>query len=52
VRAEMREGMQLGINAVPCFVFECRFGVSGAQPPDVLLGALERAWAERTGAAA
>jgi predicted DsbA family dithiol-disulfide isomerase len=52
VRAEMREGMQLGINAVPCFVFERRSGVSGAQPPEVLLSALERAWAERSEAAA
>jgi predicted DsbA family dithiol-disulfide isomerase len=52
VRAEMRDGMQLGINAVPCFVFERRFGVSGAQPPEVLLAALQRAWAERSEAAA
>jgi predicted DsbA family dithiol-disulfide isomerase len=52
VRAEMRDGMQLGLGAVPCFVFERRFGVSGAQPPDVLLGALQRAWAERSEAVA
>jgi predicted DsbA family dithiol-disulfide isomerase len=52
VLAEMRDGMQLGINAVPCFVFDRRFGVSGAQPPELLLQALERAWDERSEAAA
>ena len=49
---EMREGMQLGIHAVPCFVFDRRFGVSGAQPPEVLLQALDRAWSEGVDAAA
>jgi predicted DsbA family dithiol-disulfide isomerase len=49
---EMREGLALGIHAVPCFVFDRRFGVSGAQPPEVLLGALERAWRERIDVAA
>jgi predicted DsbA family dithiol-disulfide isomerase len=27
-------------------VLDRRYGVSGAQPPEVLLGALERAWDE------
>lgn len=33
----------LGITAVPTFVIDRRLGVSGAQPPDVLLGALDQA---------
>jgi predicted DsbA family dithiol-disulfide isomerase len=31
---------------VPFFVLAGRLGVSGAQPADVLLGALDRAWRE------
>jgi predicted DsbA family dithiol-disulfide isomerase len=34
---------------VPYFVLDRRFGVSGAQPPDVLAEALERALAARAG---
>ena len=46
VRAEEREATELGINGVPFFVIDRRYGVSGAQSPDVLLQALEQAWAE------
>ena len=31
---------------MPFFVLDRRYGVSGAQPPEALLGALERAWGE------
>ena len=44
VRAEERLALDLGISAVPFFVIDRTFGVPGAQPPDVILGALERAW--------
>jgi len=37
---------ELGITAVPTFVIDRRLGVSGAQPPEVLLGALTQAAAE------
>src|SRR3954447_21885461 len=37
---------RLGIQGVPFFVLERRYGVSGAQPPEVLVQALERAWGE------
>jgi len=47
VRQDEAMARELGINGVPFFVLADRFGVSGAQPADVLLGALERAWAER-----
>jgi predicted DsbA family dithiol-disulfide isomerase len=46
VRAEEREATELGINGVPFFVLDRRYGVSGAQPADVLLQALEQAWRE------
>jgi predicted DsbA family dithiol-disulfide isomerase len=46
VRAEEREATELGINGVPFFVIDRRYGVSGAQPADVLLQALEQAWAD------
>ena len=39
LRDEQR-AFQLGVNGVPFFVIEERFGISGAQPTDVLLNAL------------
>jgi predicted DsbA family dithiol-disulfide isomerase len=46
VRQDEALARELGISGVPFFVLAGRLGVSGAQPADVLLGALERAWAE------
>ena len=40
------EARQLGINGVPFFVIDRKYGVSGAQPPAALLQVLEQAWAE------
>ncbi len=34
------EARQAGINAVPCFIFNRRAAVSGAQPPETLLQAM------------
>ena len=47
VRADEQEAAALGINGVPFFVVDRRYGLSGAQPPEVLLQAIEQAWAER-----
>jgi predicted DsbA family dithiol-disulfide isomerase len=44
VRAEESLALDFGIGAVPFFVIDRTFGVPGAQPPDVILRALERAW--------
>jgi predicted DsbA family dithiol-disulfide isomerase len=41
VKAEEAAGHRLGIRAVPYFVLNKRFGISGAQPVEVLLGAIE-----------
>ena len=46
VRADERRAAELGISSVPFFVIDGTYGVSGAQPPDVLLGVLEQVWAE------
>jgi predicted DsbA family dithiol-disulfide isomerase len=42
VRQDEALAAELGIHAVPFFVIAGRFGVSGAQTPDALLGVLER----------
>jgi predicted DsbA family dithiol-disulfide isomerase len=44
VRGDEAFAQELGISGVPFFVLAGRIGVSGAQTPDVLLGALEQAW--------
>ncbi|MFJ8768429.1 DsbA family oxidoreductase [Streptomyces clavifer] len=47
VRADEREAAELGANAVPFFVFDRRYGISGGQPLEVFVQALERAWKDR-----
>jgi len=49
VREEEEVAHRLGIHGVPFFVLDGAIGVSGAQPADVLLRALEQAW-ERSAA--
>lgn len=46
VRADEAEARKNGINGVPFFVLGGRYAVSGAQPADLLLGALGKAWSE------
>lgn len=43
VAAADRRAHALGISGVPFFIFNQRLGVSGAQPPEVLLDAIEQA---------
>src|SRR5436190_26138 len=45
-RGDEREAAAIGITGVPFFVLNRRYAVSGAQPSEILLGALERTWAE------
>jgi predicted DsbA family dithiol-disulfide isomerase len=47
VRADEDHARHLGITGVPFFVVAEKYGVSGAQPADLLLQVLERAWDER-----
>lgn len=46
VRDDEREAARLGINGVPFFVIDRTYGISGAQPSDVIVGALRTAWTE------
>ena len=46
VRADEERAVRLGIRGVPFFLAAGKYGASGAQPPEVLLGLLQRAWDE------
>jgi predicted DsbA family dithiol-disulfide isomerase len=46
VRADEQQAAAYGISGVPFFVVDGRYGVSGAQPAEVLLSALTQAWQE------
>jgi predicted DsbA family dithiol-disulfide isomerase len=51
VRADEARARALGVSGVPFFAIDERYGVSGAQPVELLLGALREAWESRTGSA-
>lgn len=46
VRDDQRVAAQLGIRGVPFFVIDGKYGISGAQPPEVFTEALTRAETE------
>jgi predicted DsbA family dithiol-disulfide isomerase len=48
VKEEESDAAELGISGVPFFVIGGRYAVSGAQPVEVLLRALEHAWKDVT----
>ena len=52
VREDEAEATRLGAGGVPFFVVDRRWALAGAQPADVLLAALERAWSDRQRAGA
>jgi predicted DsbA family dithiol-disulfide isomerase len=47
VRADEAQARAYGIRGVPFFVIDGRYGISGAQPADAVLQALDIAWSER-----
>ncbi len=47
VRDDENEAREIGVNGVPFFVIDRKYGVSGAQSPETLRAALEQAWNER-----
>jgi predicted DsbA family dithiol-disulfide isomerase len=51
VHADEELAARIGIRGVPYFVLDRRYGVSGAQPSELLLEALEKAWEARADAA-
>lgn len=46
VEQDIMEAQQVGVRGVPFFVIDRKYAVSGAQPSDVFLGALNKAWDE------
>jgi len=46
VQQEIASAVRLGVSGVPFFILAGRFGVSGAQPPEVLADAIRKAAAE------
>jgi predicted DsbA family dithiol-disulfide isomerase len=46
VRADEAEAQALGLSGVPFFVVDRRYGAAGAQPAELLLQILQKAWAE------
>ncbi|HVH42179.1 MAG TPA: DsbA family oxidoreductase [Labilithrix sp.] len=47
VRKDEDEAAELGIRGVPFFVIGRKYAVSGAQPAELLLGAITKAWNEQ-----
>lgn len=46
VIGEIAQAKKLGITGVPCFIFNQKYAVSGAQTPDVLIEAMQGAMKE------
>jgi predicted DsbA family dithiol-disulfide isomerase len=46
VRADEQEASDAGVSGVPFFVLQSKYAISGAQPADLFVEALERAWSE------
>jgi len=51
VRADQAQAREYGINGVPFFVIDGRYGVSGAQPPEAFAQIARQVWAEHREAA-
>lgn len=49
VRADIYDAFQLGVRGVPFFVFDRKYGVSGAQPHQAFLETLEKSFSEWEG---
>lgn len=46
VEQDQYKARQVGVRGVPFFVFNDKYAVSGAQPSEVFLGALQQSWSE------
>ena len=49
IRTEIDHIQKLGINGVPFYIIAGKYGLSGAQPPDILAQAMKQALAESAG---
>lgn len=50
VRQDQAQARAFGINGVPFFVIDGKYGVSGAQPPEAFAQVARQVWAEHRGA--
>ena len=46
VMADIAQARQIGVQGVPFFVFDRKYGVSGAQPPEQFLQTLDKSFSE------
>lgn len=46
VQEDLARAAEFGISGVPFFVLDGKYGVSGAQPAEAFLGALEEVWSK------
>lgn len=46
VQQDVQEAQQLGVRGVPFFVFDRKYAISGAQPPQAFLETLEKSFSE------
>ena len=46
VRSDIQAAQAIGVQGVPFFVFNRKYAVSGAQPVDTFLNALQKSWSE------
>ena len=46
VKNDIREAAEIGVQGVPFFVFDRKYAVSGAQPPEYFLQALNQSFGE------
>ena len=44
VRKDIKESRKVGVQGVPFFVFDRKYAVSGAQPTEAFIEALEKSW--------
>jgi len=47
VRGDEQEAVKLGVRGVPYFVIDRKYAISGAQPSELFLQALEKAYSEK-----
>ena len=46
VKQDIQEAQSIGVTGVPFFVFNRKYAVSGAQPPQIFLQTLEQSFKE------
>lgn len=47
VKLDIQDAGNMGVSGVPFFVIDRKYGISGAQPTELFLNALQQAWQEQ-----